>query len=251
MADMYRKISVISVLTFIAAATLLIGVACTVEPPISPGKENQLDTGEAAHLVAPSAPESDSVVSITVDQVGTVAVDGVAQPLTTLATTLAAVPENSIASLEAHKSAPYRVVSAVQDHLRQAGLLRVVFTEVESEELDAAPQDLASLLSRGLATVLPPAPAREVEISRRNLLELEVRPGGSVTAIRGRDESRQETTPEGVEAMVRSELQLNPNLVAVVRTYPDAEYRHMFAVVSALQRAKATRYSIQMVEERP
>ena len=46
----------------------------------------------------------------------------------------------------------------------------------------------------------------------------------------------------------RTEVALNPNLIAAVKTYPDAPYRYMVDVLDQLHKAGADRISLQIME---
>ena len=55
--------------------------------------------------------------------------------------------------------------------------------------------------------------------------------------------------PNDVESLWRQEVTSNPNLIAAVKTHPDASYRYMVDVLDALQTAGADRISLQVLEE--
>ncbi|HWV55881.1 MAG TPA: biopolymer transporter ExbD [Longimicrobiales bacterium] len=100
---------------------------------------------------------------------------------------------------------------------------------------------------KGLQVVLPEAQS-EVEVSQRNVLHLTVRPDGIVEVKRGESPQIQPVQANQIEAIWRSEVANNPNLIAAVKTHPDAAHRHMIAVLDQLQLANADRISLQMVE---
>jgi biopolymer transport protein ExbD len=158
-----------------------------------------------------------------------------------------------IASIEAHEAAPYRVVAAVQDELRAVDLLRVVFLIARGDAGPSASHDPSLVVLQGLPVVLPdttmPDP-HTIEAGQRNLMRLEVRPDGALLIRRGGSpaEQRVEPRPERVAGIVRRDIATNPNLIALVRTHPDAEYRYMYDVLQGLREADATRFSLQMAE---
>ena len=100
----------------------------------------------------------------------------------------------------------------------------------------------------GLRVVLPEE-AEEVEVSQRNVLHLSVQPNGVVVVRYGDSEDEQQMTPTQIESVWRSEVAQNPNLIAAVKTHPDAAHEHMISVLDALQLAGAERISLQLLEE--
>ncbi|HEX7089927.1 MAG TPA: biopolymer transporter ExbD [Longimicrobiales bacterium] len=100
---------------------------------------------------------------------------------------------------------------------------------------------------KGLSIVLP-EPQKEVEVSQKNVLHLVVRPDGIVEVKRGESPSIQTVAPSEVEAIWRLEVGQNPNLIAAVRTHPDAAYRNMIAVLDQLHKAGADKISLQILE---
>ncbi len=101
---------------------------------------------------------------------------------------------------------------------------------------------------RGLAIVLPEE-AEEVEVSQKNILHLIVQPTGIVDVKRGESQQIQQMRPDDIESLWRQEITANPNLIAAVKTHPDADYRYMIDVLDALQTAGADRISLQVLEE--
>jgi biopolymer transport protein ExbD len=55
--------------------------------------------------------------------------------------------------------------------------------------------------------------------------------------------------PDQIEAVWRQGIQENPNLIAAVKTHPDASYEFMIDVLDALHSANAERISLQILEE--
>lgn len=100
---------------------------------------------------------------------------------------------------------------------------------------------------KGLQVVLPEA-QQEVQVSQRNILHLTVMPGGTVTVKRGESPLEQTVSVGDIEAIWRLEVSQNPNLIAAVKTHPDAAYRHMVAVLDQLQLAGSERISLQILE---
>ncbi|MYH48856.1 MAG: biopolymer transporter ExbD [Gammaproteobacteria bacterium] len=100
----------------------------------------------------------------------------------------------------------------------------------------------------GLAVVLPES-AEEVQVSQRNILHLSVLPNGLVDVKRGESTQVQQVRANDVEAIWRQGVTENPNLIAAVKTHPNAPYRFMVDVLDALQTAGAERISLQLLED--
>jgi biopolymer transport protein ExbD len=99
----------------------------------------------------------------------------------------------------------------------------------------------------GLQIVLPEE-AEQIEVSQRNILHIFVMPDGFVTIRRGESTAEQRIQPSAVEPLWRTEVAANPQLIAAVKTHPDAAYKWMVDVLDALQLAGATRISLQILE---
>ncbi len=100
---------------------------------------------------------------------------------------------------------------------------------------------------KGLAIVLPEQ-GEEAQVSQRNILHLIIQPTGIVDIRRGEATQIQQMRPQEIEALWRSEVTQNPNLIAAVKTHPDAAYRFMVDVLDALHAANAERISLQILE---
>ena len=131
--------------------------------------------------------------------------------------------------------------------------------KVSSEIPTASMADIAFLLmifflvtttfpkDRGLAIVLPEQGV-EAQVSQRNILHLIIQPTGIVDVRRGESQQVQQLRPAEVEAVWRQEVSANPNVIAAVKTHPDAPYRYMIDVLDALHSANAERISLQILE---
>jgi biopolymer transport protein ExbD len=93
-----------------------------------------------------------------------------------------------------------------------------------------------------------PEPAEEVEIPPRNIMHFWIQDNGAVHIRRGESEAIQVVAPRDVGVNWRQAFAQNENLIAAVRTSPDAAYRHMIAVLDQLQSAGAERISLQLLE---
>lgn len=101
---------------------------------------------------------------------------------------------------------------------------------------------------KGLGVVLP-EPGEEAQVSQKNILHLIVQPSGIVDVKRGESTQIQQMRPREIQGLWRQEIAANPNLIAAVKTHPDAAYEHMMDVLDALHSANAERISLQVLEE--
>lgn len=100
---------------------------------------------------------------------------------------------------------------------------------------------------KGLAVVLPES-GEEAQVSQKNILHLIVQPSGIVEVKRGESQQVQQMRPREIEGLWRQEVSQNPNLIAAVKTHPEAPYRHMIDVLDGLHSANAERISLQILE---
>jgi biopolymer transport protein ExbD len=100
---------------------------------------------------------------------------------------------------------------------------------------------------KGLAIVLP-EPGEEAQVSQRNILHLIIQPTGVVDVRRGESQQVQQMRPSEIEGLWRQEVAANENLIAAVKTHPDARYEYMVNVLDALHAANAARISLQILE---
>jgi biopolymer transport protein ExbD len=99
----------------------------------------------------------------------------------------------------------------------------------------------------GLAIVLPEE-SEEVEVNQKNILHIVIQPNGVVEVRRGESQQVQTVTPNDIEGIWRQDVASNPNLIAGVKTHPDAPYKFMVDVLDALQTAGADKISLQVLE---
>lgn len=133
-------------------------------------------------------------------------------------------------------------------------------SKVSDEIPSASMADIAFLLlvfflvtttfpkDKGLAVVLPESESI-VEVSQNNVLHILVQPNGTVQIRRGDSENVQSVPARDVEGIWRTEVAANPQLIAGVKTHPEAAHRYMIAVLDALQLAGADRISLELLEE--
>lgn len=100
---------------------------------------------------------------------------------------------------------------------------------------------------KGLALVLPEQ-SEEIAVSQKNILHLLIQPNGVVDVKRGESQQVQQMRAQEIEGLWRQEVALNPNLIAAVKTHPDAAYKFMVDVLDALHSANAERISLQILE---
>jgi biopolymer transport protein ExbD len=250
MKNLRSRISVPTALVAAAVALILVAVACTSEVPMAMNDDDASEAPSATNTNAASEPQLEKWVTIRVDRDGTVQVNGVVHPLDRVSEAVAPLnAANAVVSLEVPEATPYGLVWELKEQLRAAGLVRVSFLTAESEAQRSPARDASTRVGDGLGVVLPELPAMpEVEVSPRNLLFLEVLPTGTVAVRRGEDPTSQLMVPREAEGVLRQELALNPLLIAVVKTHPETEYKHMYDVLDAIKRAEVKRFSLQVVE---
>jgi len=100
---------------------------------------------------------------------------------------------------------------------------------------------------KGLAIVLPEE-SEQIEVNQKNILHIIIQPNGLVDVKRGESTDIQTVRPDEVEGIWRQDVAGNPNLIAAVKTHPDAPYRYMIDVLDALQTAGADKISLQVLE---
>jgi len=101
---------------------------------------------------------------------------------------------------------------------------------------------------KGLELVLPEAKAQEIQVSQKNMLHIIVQPDGRIVLKKGKNPEEAPIQIDGLAERMRQEITLNPNIIAAVKTHPDAEYNMMIQVLDELQEAGASRISLQMLE---
>ncbi len=100
---------------------------------------------------------------------------------------------------------------------------------------------------KGLAIVLPEE-GGEVEVSPTNILHIIIQPNGLVDVKRGESQATQTVSPNAIEGIWRQDVSENPQLIAAVKTHPQAPYKFMVDVLDALHSAGAERISLQLFE---
>ena len=132
-------------------------------------------------------------------------------------------------------------------------------SKVSDEIPSASMADIAFLLlifflvtttfpkDKGLAIVLPEQ-AEEVQVSQKNILHIIIQANGIVDLKRGESPQVQQVRPNDIEGIWRQEVAENDNLIAAVKTHPDAPYKFMVDVLDALHTAGAERISLQLLE---
>ncbi len=102
---------------------------------------------------------------------------------------------------------------------------------------------------KGLPIVLPEAAAEQVEVSQKNIIHFLVQEDGAVVIRRGQSTAEQVVAFSEIEGIMRQEIADNPEIIAAVKTAPEAPYRHMINVLDELQSASAQRVSLQLWEK--
>jgi beta-lactamase regulating signal transducer with metallopeptidase domain/biopolymer transport protein ExbD len=227
-----------------AASLTLIALACGTEPPAATSVPADLDAQAAEvarnELVADLWVEPDGSVFINDERHAMEEVSDVVGALQ------AASSDPLVVSVAGDPAVPYRVMDALQREVLASGASRVSFAAAESRPLPTPPGDPADVLG-GIGLALPEQ-GEAVRVSVRNVLHLLVEPSGAIAVRRGEAASVERIRPSDVESLWGAEVANNPNLIAAVRTHPDARYADMIAVLDALHRANAQRISIQTLE---
>ena len=100
----------------------------------------------------------------------------------------------------------------------------------------------------GLQIVLPEAAAEQVEVSQKNIIHFLIQEDGSVRVRRGESTAEQIVSSNEIEGIMRQEIAQNPDIIAAVKTAPEAPYRAMVNVLDELQLAATQRISLQLWE---
>ncbi len=100
---------------------------------------------------------------------------------------------------------------------------------------------------KGLSIVLP-EPGEEAQVSQKNILHLIIQPDGIVEVKHGESQQVQQMRATEIAGLWRQEVATNPNLIAAVKTHPDAPYKYMVDVLDGLHTAHADRISLQVLE---
>lgn len=101
---------------------------------------------------------------------------------------------------------------------------------------------------KGLPIVLPESAQETVEVSQKNIIHFLVQEDGAVVIRRGESTAEQVVPYSAIAGIMRQEIANNPDIIAAVKTAPDAPYRHMINVLDELQEAAAQRISLQLWE---
>jgi len=100
---------------------------------------------------------------------------------------------------------------------------------------------------KGLEIVLPESEAT-VAVSQKNVIHLMIQPDGLVNVKRGESPQIQRAQSSEIASIWRQAAANNPNLIAAVKTSPQAPYRYMIDVLDQLQKAGADKISLQVLE---
>ena len=99
---------------------------------------------------------------------------------------------------------------------------------------------------KGLSLLLPP-PDVQVPVTPDNILHLGVLGDGTVDVRRGASPQVQRARTDEIAGIWRGEVARNPELIAAVKTAPDATYGAMIDVLDQLQIAGAQRVNLGML----
>lgn len=101
---------------------------------------------------------------------------------------------------------------------------------------------------KGLSIVLPER-GEEAQVSAKNVLHLMIQPNGVVEVKRGESPQVQQASASQIGTIWRTEVGMNENLIAAVKTAPGAPYRYMIDVLDQLQAAGAERVNLGLMEQ--
>lgn len=242
MTRMRRWTAIPGSLAMALVAAGLILAACGTEAP--PTNQEEVNS-EAATPVG--------LLGIRVDRDGTIHVNGETHPITAVSDLASARDTASddrlVVSIEADPDVPYRVISDLKDELTDAGIVRVVFASTDASALPSSQNTVEGAVDRGLALALPEGnEGRGIEVDGRNVLHLEVQPSGAVEVRRGVSPQFQQFRLRDVDDIWREEVARSPNLIAALKTHPEAPFSSTLQVLDALYAANATRISLQTLE---
>jgi len=230
-----RTVSVLGVLTVLTLGVVLLIGSCEVPVPRALEPEGQ-----------------NNILRVSIEQDGSVYINDELYPMEEVSAVVAALyaasEQSLVTSIRAVSEVPYQVIDQLQQELVAAGAVRVMFQVVDSLTLRSAPDEAADLMDRGLGIVLPPQVPEGVRVNARNVLHLTVQASGIVEVRRGVGTQVSLLWPQDVEGLWRQEAAYNPNLIAAVRTHPNAPYKYMVEVLEALRAADAERISLQVLE---
>ncbi len=95
-------------------------------------------------------------------------------------------------------------------------------------------------VEKGLPMSLPGKQSKTVKLKQESVFRIQIMADGQIVT---KDTG---TIPlERIKLLVEEKLDLNPKLVIVIETHPDAEYGRMIDVLDELRLAKATRISLR------
>lgn len=100
---------------------------------------------------------------------------------------------------------------------------------------------------KGLEIVLPESEST-VAVSQKNVIHLMVQADGLVQVKRGESAQIQRARSSEIASIWRQAAASNPNLIAAVKTSPQAPYRYMIDVLDQLQKAGADKISLRVLE---
>ena len=141
-----RSASTLGVLTALALGVVLLIGSCEVPVPIALGPDTQ-----------------DNIVRISMEEDGSVRVNDEPYPMgavsTVVAAHYAASESTPVTSLRMDPRVPYQFMDQLQGELVAAGVVRVVYEELDTPSLQSSPENVSSLVERGVAMVLGAARA--------------------------------------------------------------------------------------------
>lgn len=98
-------------------------------------------------------------------------------------------------------------------------------------------------VEKGLPMALPGKGSKTVRLKRDNVLNVQAYANGSIV-IRGVGP----VSIGEIQSVIERKLALNPKLVIVIETHPDADYGIMIDILDELRLAKATKISLRTLK---
>lgn len=98
-------------------------------------------------------------------------------------------------------------------------------------------------VEKGLPMALPGESSKQVKLKQENVLHIQAYPNGSIV-IKGHGP----VSIGQVKPVIEQKLRLNPDLVTVIETDPDADYGLMIDILDELRLAKANKISLRTLK---
>jgi len=98
-------------------------------------------------------------------------------------------------------------------------------------------------VEKGLPMSLPGESSSTVKLKQEDVLKIQAFPNGAI-AVKGKGQ----LALDEVQGFVEAKLDVNPEIVVVIETHPQAEYRLMIDILDELRSANAGKISLRTME---